>query len=71
MRLRRLGPFNGRTEATQWLALLGLSLVLTAIAEAVRLPAALMIGPMLAAVVIGTAEGRIAFRPTPSSPRRA
>lgn len=63
MRLRGLGPFNGRTEATQWLALLGLSLALTGLAEAIRLPAALMVGPMMAAVVIGTAEGRIRVPP--------
>jgi membrane AbrB-like protein len=63
MRLAGLGPFNGRTEATQWLALLGLSIVLTVVAEATRLPAALMIGPMIAAVIVGTAEGRIRVPP--------
>ena len=63
MSLGGLGLVKGRSEATQWLALLGLSIILTAIAEAIRLPAALMIGPMIAAVVIGTAEGRIRVPP--------
>lgn len=63
MRLHGLGPFSSRTDATQWLALLGLSLILTGIAEFIRLPAALMVGPMIAAVIIGTAEGRIRVPP--------
>lgn len=63
MRLAGLGPFSGRTQGTQWLALLGLSLVLTGIAEFIRLPAALMVGPMIAATIIGTAEGHIRVPP--------
>ncbi len=59
MTLKALGAFGGRTKATQWLGLLALSIVLTGLAEAIRLPAALMIGPMLAAVIVGTAEASI------------
>jgi membrane AbrB-like protein len=43
--------------------LIGLSIVLTAIAGVIRLPAALMIGPMIAGVFVGTAEGRIRVPP--------
>lgn len=45
--------------ARQWVALLLLSAVLVAMALGVRLPAALMIGPMLAAIVIATSDGTI------------
>ena len=38
----------------QWLLLLALSVCLAALLEAVRLPAALLIGPMIAAIVAGT-----------------
>lgn len=43
----------------QWAVLLSLSVVLVVIAEAVRLPAALMIGPMLAGMLVASSNGTI------------
>ena len=59
------GRLAGKSAAVQWLALLVLSLAFVAIALAVRLPAALMIGPMVAAILIGTSDGtiRVPMRP--------
>ncbi|MDX2157671.1 MAG: AbrB family transcriptional regulator [Hyphomicrobiaceae bacterium] len=56
---RPSGLLSNRPSLQQWAALLGLSLVMTVAAEAVHLPAALMIGPMVAAIVIACAEGTI------------
>ncbi len=44
---------NWRTP-TQWAVLLALSLVFVALLEFARLPAALLIGPMIAAIIAGT-----------------
>ena len=52
----RLG---GRSMGEQWAVLLGLSLVLVVIAEGMRLPAALMIGPMLAGILVASSNGTI------------
>ncbi len=43
----------------QWTALFALSVLLVLIAEAIRLPAALMIGPMTAAIILATREAAI------------
>lgn len=59
------GLLSGRSSPEQWLILLALSLVLVVVAEAVRLPAALMIGPMVAAILIATHAGTIQLSPTP------
>jgi uncharacterized protein len=59
------GRLAGKSAALQWVALLVLSLVFVAVALAVRLPAALMIGPMVAAIFVGTSDGtiRVPMRP--------
>lgn len=48
-----------RSDAVQWLLLLLLSLVLAAALELARLPAALLVGPMLAGIVAGTSGATI------------
>jgi membrane AbrB-like protein len=48
-----------RTPLFQWGVLLVLSAVLVAVALWLRLPAALMIGPLIAAILVGTADGTI------------
>lgn len=53
------GRLAGAPASLQWGVLLVLSLAFVAVALWVRLPAALMIGPMVAAVLIGTADGSI------------
>ena len=57
----QLGPvrFGVRSNCTQWLALASLSIVLIAILEVLRLPGGIMIGGMLAAIVVATADGSI------------
>ena len=59
--LDRLGSvrFGARSHGTKWLALVTLSVVLIAILEALKLPGGIMIGAMLAAIVVATADGRI------------
>jgi membrane AbrB-like protein len=59
------GRLAGRPKITQWVVLLVLSLLLVALASFVRLPAALMIGPMVAAILVATAEGSIRIPPAP------
>ena len=51
--------FGARSRGTQWLAVVALSVVLIAILEALKLPGGIMIGAMLAAIVVATADGRI------------
>src|SRR5262245_17945979 len=51
--------FSARSLGTQWLVLVALSVVLIAILEALKLPGGIMIGAMLAAIVVATADGRI------------
>lgn len=51
-----LGTYSDRT---QWLALTALSIVLIAVLEALRLPGGTMIGAMLAAIAVATADARI------------
>jgi uncharacterized protein len=55
------GPvrFGARSNRCQWLALALLSIVLIAILEALRLPGGIMIGAMLAAIAVATADGSI------------
>ncbi len=55
------GPvcFGARSERVQWIALVALSFILIAILEALRLPGGIMIGAMLAAIVVATADGSI------------
>lgn len=51
--------FGARSDRSQWLALVALSIVLVALLEALRLPGGIMIGAMLAAIMVATADGRI------------
>lgn len=53
------GRLTGTSAPWQWGVLLALSIVFVAVAVWVRLPAALLIGPMVAAILIGTADGNI------------
>ncbi len=50
---------HGRAGPAQWSALAVLSLLLISIATAARLPAAAIIGPLIAAMVVATYGGRI------------
>ena len=53
-----------RPLAAQWGILLGLSALLVAVLEWLRLPAALLLGPMAAGIVIAAGRGRVRV-PTP------
>ena len=59
------GRLAGTSTPAQWALLLLLSMAFVAMALCVRLPAALLIGPMVAAVLIGTNAGtiRVPIRP--------
>lgn len=59
------GWLAATTGATQWAVLTALSLVLVAIALGLRIPAATMVGPMLAAIFVAVAEARIRIAPIP------
>ncbi len=50
---------SGRSAVWQWSVLVGLSVTLVVIAEILRVPAALLIGPMIAAIAIGANDGTI------------
>ncbi|NJO35243.1 MAG: hypothetical protein HC869_21245, partial [Rhodospirillales bacterium] len=65
MRPWRLGPLDGRARAVQWAYLLAASIILVAVAEFLHLPAALLLGPMLAALLVGSAEATIRVPPYP------
>ncbi len=52
----RLG---GRAHTVQWAFLVLLSILFVVIAESLHLPAALLLGPMIAAIVIGASEATI------------
>lgn len=53
--------------ALQWAILFGLSAVLTLVLELVHLPAALLLGPMIAAIVIAALEGTVRVHALPFS----
>lgn len=53
------GLLTGYSKSAQWAALLVLSLLLVVFAQALHLPAALMVGPMLAAIAIATSNATI------------
>lgn len=57
--------FLTRSEAKQWGLLLGLSLLLSLIAYKLRLPAALLIGPMAAAIFVAARDGSIRMSSQP------
>lgn len=51
---REHGWFDGRSRATQWSVLLVLSLSLAAALEWIGIPAALLMGPMVGGILLGT-----------------
>ena len=53
------GLFEGRTPLAQWSALAGFSALLAAILEIAGLPAAFLLGPMIAGIALGTGGGTI------------
>lgn len=59
--LKSSGPFrfSSCSNRGQWLALVALSAILITILEALKLPGGAMIGAMLAAIVLATADARI------------
>jgi len=56
---RRFCSLEGRSQRLQWALLAGLSIVLVGVLELVRLPAALMLGAMISAIVISALDGRV------------
>jgi membrane AbrB-like protein len=60
------GLINGRTRAIRWSGLLMLSAACVAVLEALHVPAALLIGPMLAAIVLAAAEKTVSV-PKPAT----
>jgi len=52
-------PFAGLPRAAQWVVLVAMSIVLAVLLELVRLPAALMLGPMIAAILLEAGGGRV------------
>lgn len=52
---------RGRALGVQWLALLLWSVAFTAALEVVHVPAAFLLGPMLAAAAVATSEARVAI----------
>jgi uncharacterized protein len=53
----------GRTISLQWVVLLGLSALFGFILELLHLPAALLLGPMIAAIVLATANWSVRLPP--------
>ena len=59
----RLWPLGDHAIGAQWIILLCLSVPLVLAFEALHLPAALLLGPMLAAILVSTAEGTVRVPP--------
>lgn len=59
MKAAKAGPLDQRSLPAQWLALIVLSTALVALAEYLHVPAALLIGPMLAATIVAATDGSI------------
>jgi hypothetical protein len=57
--LRRFAPLAGLPRPAQWGVLLAGSFAIAAALEAMRLPAALLLGPMIAAILVETGGGAI------------
>jgi uncharacterized protein len=57
--LPRLASLEKRGIGVQWTILLAISALLVIVLEWLRLPAALMLGPMIAAIVVAAAEGKL------------
>src|SRR4051812_12520998 len=63
-RLRRVvrhqvGSFSAHGRGFQWTVMFLLSAILVVLLEALRLPAALLLGPMVAAIIVAAAEGSL------------
>src|SRR4051794_29015146 len=63
-RLRRVvrhqvGSFSAHGRGFQWTVMFVLSAILVVLLEALRLPAALLLGPMIAAILVAAAEGSL------------
>jgi membrane AbrB-like protein len=56
---RRFGSLSSTPIAVQWAILLAISVLFVVILESLHLPAALMLGPMLAAILVATAHGSV------------
>lgn len=54
------GPFSSLPKAGQWSVLAVLSVILATLLELARLPAALMLGPMIAAIMLAVGGGKVA-----------
>jgi uncharacterized protein len=54
---------SGRRPASQWAALLAASLLLVSAFELMRLPAALLLGAIAAAILVSWFEGRVRIPP--------
>lgn len=59
------GLFTPFTVAVRWLMLLGLSLAISAVLIVAHIPAALLLGPMLAAILMATNGARLAVPQIP------
>src|SRR4051812_3025583 len=57
--LHRFGSFGDRGRGFQWMVMLLLSAVFVVLLEALKLPAALLLGPMVAAIIVAAAEGAL------------
>jgi uncharacterized protein len=55
-------PLLRRTRPVQWCVLLVVSAVLAALLKVAGLPAALMLGPVIAAILVGISGGTILTR---------
>ena len=53
---------RGRSLKAQWAVMLALSAVFVVLLELVRLPAALMLGPMIGAILVSVSGGRWGWR---------
>ena len=62
---RRLGSLGGSPIGVRWAALVGLSVVFVLLLELLRLPAALLLGTMAAAILVAAAEGALTVPPWP------
>lgn len=59
------GWLDGQPLALQWALLVAISIVLVVAAKWLRVPAALLVAPMLAAIWVATSQGRIRIAPAP------
>ena len=66
----QIDSFGSRGRGVQWAALLLLSAIFVAVLEAAGLPAALLLGPMVAAIVVAAGQGTLGVPRIRSSWRR-